>query len=312
MASMKGLILAEAYFTSVGLEMIETQYPEYKSRIAAGLVGMGSECFGYDDDLSRDHDWGAGFCLWLEENDYRKFGAQLQRSYEALPATFMGYERQSSTWGRGRVGVMEIGSFYSSFIGLPREPQTLLKWLAIPEENLAACTNGKVFCDPLGEFCAIRRNILNYYPEDVRLKKIAARCMTAAQSGQYNYARCLKRGDSYSAHYALIRFCEAALSLVFLLNRQYCPYYKWSRKAAETLPLLGTDVAKAVDQLFPDGDSRDKLALIEKVCGQLIDVLKQHNLSDSSSDFLLDHGPCVQSHIKDETLRKLDVWYAGA
>jgi hypothetical protein len=311
MAPMKGLHLAEAYFTSVGLEMIEAQYPEYKSRIAAGLVGMGSECFGYDDDLSRDHDWGPGFCLWLEENDFRTFGAQLQRSYEALPTTFNGYQRWSSAWGGGRVGVMEIGTFYSSFIGLPGEPQTLLKWLVIPEENLAACTNGKVFYDPLGEFSAIRENIRKYYPEDVRLKKIAARCMAAAQSGQYNYARCLQRKDGYSAHYALVRFCEAALSLVFLLNRQYCPYYKWSRKAAEALPLLGADAARAVDGLVRNDNSRDKLTLIEKLCGQLIDVLKQHDLSDSSSDFLLEHGPRVQSRINDRGLRQLDIWYAG-
>lgn len=311
MMSMKGLPLAEAYFTSVGLQMIETLFPEYKLRIAAGLVGMGSECFGYDDDLSRDHDWGPGFCLWLEEDDFRKFGTQLQRSYEALPTTFMGYHRQSSAWGSGRVGVLEIGSFYSSFIGSPGEPQTLVKWLVIPEENLAACTNGKVFYDPLGEFSAIRRNLMNYYPEDVRLKKIAARCMAAAQSGQYNYARCLKRGDRYSTHYSLVRFCESALALVFLLNRQYCPYYKWSRKAAASLPLLGADVARSVDKLVDGEDSPDKLPLIEVLCTQFIDVLKQHGLSDSSSDFLLDHGPRVQSHINDQALRQLDVWYAG-
>jgi len=308
---MKGLELAEAYFTSFGREMIETLYPELKSRIAAGLVGMGSDCFGFDDDLSKDHDWGPGFCLWLEADDYRVYGSQLQRSYDALPETFNGYRRQFSTWGNGRVGVLEIGAFYSSFIGLREAPDTLIQWLVVPEENFAASTNGKVFCDPLGKFSAIRNRIKNYYPEDVRLKKIAARCMAAAQSGQYNFPRCLQRHDQYSAHCALVRFCEALLSLVFLLNKQYCPYYKWSRKASTGLPYLGVEVAQGVDLLVRGEELQKKTSLIEELCARIIAALKHQGLSAGTSDFLLDHGPAVQSRIKDEQLRQLDVWYAG-
>lgn len=311
MVQMNGLELAEAYYSSHGRKMIDTLYPEFRSRIAAGLVGMGSDCYGFDDDVSRDHDWGPGFCLWLEENDYRLFGAKLQQSYEALPQTFNGYRRKYSKWGNNRVGVMEIGSFYSYFIGSPNAPETLMKWLIVPEENFAACTNGKVFCDPLGKFSAIRKTIKDYYPEDVRLKKIAARCMIAAQSGQYNFARCLQRNDQYSAHCTLIRFCEALISLVFLLNKKYCPYYKWNRKAAKNLPLMGVEVAQGVEMLVRAEDPLKKNSLIEKLCSKIIKSLKNQGLSNSNSDFLLEHGPIVQSKIRNEQLRRLDVWYSG-
>ena len=55
---MKGLELCELYYKEVGAPMIAGKFPGYEEKIAVGLVGDGSECFGYDDELSRDHDWG--------------------------------------------------------------------------------------------------------------------------------------------------------------------------------------------------------------------------------------------------------------
>ena len=78
---MKGLELAKNYYETYARPMLHKKYPEYESRIAVGLVGEGSECFGFDDALSRDHDFGPGLCLWLEEGDYREIGSRLQQDY---------------------------------------------------------------------------------------------------------------------------------------------------------------------------------------------------------------------------------------
>ena len=74
---MKGLELAETYYKEIGEPWLEREFPEYKKRICAGLVGAGSECFGFDDEYSRDHEFGPSFCLWLTKEDYQIIGKKM-------------------------------------------------------------------------------------------------------------------------------------------------------------------------------------------------------------------------------------------
>ena len=50
---MKGLELSERYYNTHGILMIEEKFSKYKDRIATGLVGDGSECFGFDDKMKK-------------------------------------------------------------------------------------------------------------------------------------------------------------------------------------------------------------------------------------------------------------------
>ena len=92
--------------------MIAELFPEYESRIAVGLVGEGSDCFGYDDEFSRDHDWGPEFCMWVTDETYAQIGEALELAYEQLPDEFQGYRRATTLQGKGRRGVMTISAFY--------------------------------------------------------------------------------------------------------------------------------------------------------------------------------------------------------
>jgi hypothetical protein len=314
--TVKGLALSERYFLEICLPMIEEQFPAYQEKIAAGLVGDGSECFGFDDEISRDHDWGPAFCLWLTKEDYGTIGPALRNEVDKLPREFAGIKaRSESFWGGGRTGVFEIGEFYKRFIGFNHVPEGLREWQVIPEENLAAATNGKVFMDPVGMFTAFRERLKAFYPEDVRLKKIASRCMTMAQSGQYNYTRCIKRKEYVAARLAETRFINDAISMVFLLNKRYKPFYKWMHRAVRELPILGDEVYSLLSDLVADcgekpgeGIHTRKSDLMEETCRLVIEELKKQRLSDSGSDFLLDHGPVVQAKIKDTRIRDMNVW----
>ena len=311
---MKGLELSEAYFVQLGLPMIEKKFSEYKHRIAAGLVGEGSECYGFDDQISIDHDWGAAFCLWLEPGDYHQIGADLQDAYDELPKTFLGFQaKNENPMAQGRIGVLSIPSFYQGLLGLDHVPVTLEQWRAIPEHGLSAATNGRIFCDPLGQFTSFRNGLKAYYPEDIRLKKIAARCMTMAQTGQYNYLRCVRHGEMLTAQIALSMFAEAAISMVFLLNKEYKPFYKWMHRAMKGLPVLGESGYQllqkfTVNYQLPEEEMvRNNISLIEEVCSLVIEELRRQELSTCSSDFLFDHGPYVQRQIQNQWLRSQNV-----
>ena len=244
---MKGLELSETYFKEIGLPMLREKFADYIDHIAVGLVGDGSECFGFDDSLSRDHDWGPGFCLWLTREDNQIVGSKLKSAVAGLPQSFAGFgPRQTSQWGDERIGVFEISQFYRKFIGFDHLPSDLNEWMIIPENNLAACTNGKVFFDPLKEFVRWRKTLLDFYPEDFRLKKIASRCMTIGQAGQYNFPRCVRRGEYFAAQYAETKFCADFMSLIFLINRKYAPFYKWMHRAVKSLQILGEWTHRAV------------------------------------------------------------------
>ena len=305
---MRGLELAERYFWEYGAPMIEHKFRDHKDRIAAGLVGEGSECYGFDDEISRDHDWGPRFYLWLNKQDYGIIGTRLTEELAKLPTDFedIGPSRVT-VWGKSRLGVVETREFYKRFIGFDHVPINIKEWRIIPEINLSACTNGKVFTDRPGEFTSFREELKSFYPEDVRLKKIASRCMAIAQLGQYNFMRCVQRKEFVAARYVESQFYAHVISLIFLLNRQYTPFYKWMHRAMRKLPILGEVTYKILSDIVTNYEFGEKSQLMEETCANIIDELRREGLSDSPSDFLANHGPIVQSKIQDDELRNTDV-----
>ena len=254
----RGLELSERFFGEYGLPMLQEQFPQYMDMIAAGVAGEGSDCFGFDDAISRDHDFEAGFCLWIPD--------RLEHELEFKPA----------------------------------------------------------------------------------------RAVLMAQSGQYNYSRCLRRGEYGAAAMALHEFVSAGLSMIFLLNRRYMPYYKWSFRAARELPVLreaagelerlltggaavpgdaagvyepgntepgdrngvrGSVEKEAEDTEGSCGPAKKRLAggpvrteeRIEMVCRAVVQELKRQGLTGGDWDYLEPHAMELTERIRDGELRNLHV-----
>lgn len=103
---MKGLELSRAYWEKCALPLFRRELPAFLERAAVGLVGEGSECFGFDDEISQDHDWGPGFCLWLPEGEWAEWQDAVEALLARLPDTYEGsllVWRPPSVWaGSGR------------------------------------------------------------------------------------------------------------------------------------------------------------------------------------------------------------------
>lgn len=309
---MKGLEISETYFAENGMPMLQEQFPELLPHVAAGLFGSGSECFGFDDEISRDHDFDPGFILLLPGEDTvdRKQAFALERAYTALPKEFMGIARPAiAPVGGLRRGVMRMADFLADKTGSASGELSVEQWLTVPSYALAEAVNGKVFFDGSGELTRVRA-YLAHYPEDIRRKKLAGHLLLAAQAGQYNYQRCLRHGETAAAQLAVITFAQSVMEIVFLLNDVYQPFYKWRFRAMRSLPKLpfASELLEYLITTSNDGQlAQDKYEVIEDISSDVIDELTTQGLSGADCGDLEKHAYSVNDGIADVNIRNLHI-----
>lgn len=221
----KGMELSRAFYEQYGRAMIAEQFPGYEGKIAVGLVGKGSDCFGYDDVHSMDHDWGPEFCMWVTKETYSDIGEELEAAYEELPEDFQGYKRMKKYVAKERRGVFIIPDFFEELVGAADYEQ--VNWRGVPDYALAAVSNGRIFRDDEGIFSAEREKFLQGYPEDIRYLKMADSAAKFSQAGQYNYKRALERSDEVTARIMMADCAREAMKLQHYIDGGYPPHDKW-------------------------------------------------------------------------------------
>lgn len=309
---MKGLELSKKYYEEHGQAMLHEMFGEYEHLIAVGLVGSGSDCYGYDDEISHDHDFEPGFCLFLPDETVidNKVFFNLERAYSKLPNEFHGFKRSRvKPVGGSRNGVFRTSDFYGKKVGSPDGKLTNEQWLTVPDYALAEATNGEIFRDDSGEFTEIR-NRLKEMPRDVKLKKLAGNLLIMAQSGQYNYPRILKREETAAAQLALFEFSEAAMKSFFLLNNKYMPYYKWQFKALREID-GGEAMADSLEFLISTDNGAEnadiKAVVINSVAEDIISLLQQQEITKATCNDLEKHAYSVNDLIGDISLRNSNI-----
>ncbi len=191
---------------------------------AAGRLGSGSDVLGYDDVVSRDHEWGLRLNLLVPPDVV----GHVRRApgYRASD-TFGGYPiRFPTTW----------------------DPQMRHR---VQVEAVLEVTAGPVSVDTAGELTAVRE-CLAWYPDDLWAYVVATASVRIAQELPF-VGRAAERGDDLGSRVIGSRLAGVPMRFAHLLERCWPPYAKWVGTSLSRLPSAGA----AAEPLLRALDARD-------------------------------------------------------
>ncbi len=240
---------SHGFWDEVVHPFLAAHFPAQTARMAAGVFGYGSEVLRLDDEYSTDHHFGLRVNVLLPEGVMASCGGQIEDALaDGLPATWRGRElREGYTRTKG-VALVSLEHHLRSTIGLVQPPNTYSQWLSIPEEDIMHIVGGEVWHDPSGRFSAVREALQGYYPEEVRLRRLAHWCRYFSGMGVYALKRALLRNNELYASTVFARSLRWGVQMAFLLDRQYYPYDKWLMVMFQRLPRMGARLAEIVEE----------------------------------------------------------------
>ena len=131
---MNGLEIAHDFYTAWGKEYLEKSFPELVKRVAIGRI-FGSDVIGADDEISKDHNWGPQFTIFLSGEDYVEQGEKLSEVMNAgAQNPWKGYRLDGA--GDKSVEVESIPNWIETWIGFSEKPSRDEDWDIIVKERI--------------------------------------------------------------------------------------------------------------------------------------------------------------------------------
>jgi hypothetical protein len=285
MPFLPGLTLNVRYYNEIVGPLMKQYDPSLC--YSASLIGYGSDVLGYDNASSMDHNWGPRMQIFVGKADAGRIEAIKAFLRAHLPGEFMGFSTHFSEKGPDGTQHMEVHrsgevnhlievyaleDYFTEFLHKDASQLTNVDWLHIPEQRLVELTSGRVFHDGLVCLNEIRA-ALRYYPQDVRLIKLAAFWECVSNEEAFT-GRAVEFGDLLGLKLLAGRLVNTMLKICFVLRETYVPYSKWFSRAFDALGLPEIK-ALALEVL-----TENELAAIEsKLAGLYMSVLALQNAS---------------------------------
>jgi hypothetical protein len=234
---LKGLELSRRFYDEAVLPILERHFPEVEH--AAALIGRGSEVLSFDDERSRDHEWGPRVQLFVRDlgpadEIAHTMAVELPPSIAGVPTHF-GPTDEEGTFAiaeveRGpinhRVQTLILSDYLRSELGMdPLAGFETSDWLVTPTQRLLELTAGEVFVDPIGDLTRARE-LLAWYPHDVWLLVMAGHWRRLAQLEHF-LGRTGSRGDELGSRVIAAWLVRELMRIGLLQERRYPPYWKW-------------------------------------------------------------------------------------
>jgi hypothetical protein len=245
---MQGIELSRRFYVDIVRPWLSEVAPGLP--YAAALVGYGSELLGFDDETSKDHNWGPRVHVFLNRDDFGTNAHRLVTEFRsASPATYLGEpigwrsRPHPPSSGEDTVGAYEHGlevhtleATLARILGVRSvDDLSSLQWLGFAEQRLLAFTAGAVFHDDDGRLTRAREQ-LAYFPRDIWLYRVACQWRRIAEEQAF-VGRAGQVGDDLGSRVVAGRLVRDVMRMGFLLERRYAPYSKWFGTAFARLPI---------------------------------------------------------------------------
>jgi hypothetical protein len=275
-ALMDGREFARHFHADLVAPLLARDMP--RLRYAAGRLGSGSDVLGFDDAVSRDHDWGCRLNLLVDEPDHGavpQVSALLERE---LPESYRGYPvRFPVTWDTSlshKVDVATVAGFAAGRLGVdPTSGLSVLDWLVLTGHSVLEVTAGPVFTDRTASLAPVRA-ALAWYPPDIERYVIAAGWQQVMQDMQMT-GRAARRGDELGSRLLSARAASDLMWLAFVLSRQWPPYPKWRGTAFRGLA-MAADLERPLTVAATAPGWRDRENGLADACEVLLNAQRAH------------------------------------
>jgi hypothetical protein len=302
---MKGLEIAKDFYTEWGKEHLEKSFPELAKRVAVGRVS-GSDVIGADDEISKDHNWGPQFTIFLSATDYAEHGEKLADVMNAAaPNPWQGFRLDGA--GDKSVNIESIPDWIRTWSGFSEKPSRDEDWHIIVKERIDGgidegresllyfLRHGAIWYDGSGEMSSWRE-ALHYYPEKIWRIRLAEELFRVWQHGEYNFVqRIAKRNEPLTKVICLGEFVNGVMRTFLLLNRDYTPYWKWLAHEFRKLEEAQT-VGPLLEELLSENNSEKQVELVLKLSGYIYQRIKDGGIiAGEENKHLL---PLLSAHLE--------------